>query len=89
MGAAAQFDRIALAGAGIAHREHAHFIAVFLAEQRHRPRFNRIVRAHQPGDDFLIAAHFGVHFGLDCSDIVGGQRGGLREVEPQPVWRDQ
>ena len=42
VGAAAQLDRI-VAVLAAAHRQHAHFVAIFLAEQRHRARLDGVV----------------------------------------------
>ena len=90
MGAAAQFDRVAApACASATHRKHANFVAIFLAEQRHCARLDRVVRAHQAGADGFVGADFGVHLGLDRGDILIGQRLGMREVEAQAVFGDQ
>ena len=88
MGAAAQFDRVGLVRHA-AHAQHAHFIAILFTEQRHRARFDCIVRAHQPGHDRIVGADFRVHFGLDRGNVLSGQRRRVRKVEPQAVRRDQ
>ena len=70
MRAAAQLHREGAPSAGSTHAEHTHFIAVLLAEQRHRACFDRLVRAHQPGGNFLVAAQLRVHLRLDCSNVL-------------------
>ena len=53
MRAAAQLDRIFLA-VGAAHRQHAHFVAVLLAEQRHGAGGDRLLGRHQPRVDRAV-----------------------------------
>src|SRR3546814_16261416 len=48
-------DRLVIA-AGAPHRDDAHFIAVFLAEQRHRAFGDRLVGGHQPRLDSVVLA---------------------------------
>ena len=88
VGAAAQLDRI-VGVAVAAHRQHAHLVAIFLAEQRHRARGNRLVGGHQPRRDRLVGADLGIHLGLDRVDLLARQRLGVREIEPEMVGRDQ
>ena len=88
MRAAAQFDREVLFGQP-AHAEHADFVTILLAEQRHRARLDRFFGRHQPRRDRLIGADFGVHFGFNRRNVLGSQSGRLREIETQPVGRDQ
>ena len=91
MRAAAQFDRIGLRaphGIRAAHAQHAHLIAVFLAEQRHGPGGNGIFGAHQTRRHRRVGEDLGVHFILDCRDILGGERRRVREVEAQPLGRN-
>ena len=45
MGAAAQLDRVGPAVLALAHRDHAHLVAVLLAEQRHGAGADRLVAA--------------------------------------------
>ena len=69
MRAAAQFERIDRpAGAmGIAaHRHDAHFIAIFLAEQRHGAFGDRLIDAHQARGDRVILLD---DFIGDCLDL--------------------
>ena len=85
MGAAAEFDRIGIAS----HRQHAHFVAVFLAKQRHRACCHGIVGRHQPGRDRLVGANLGVHFGFDHGYVFGAESDRVREIEPEAVSGDQ
>ncbi len=90
MDPAAQFDRIiALALALCAHRQHADFLAIFLAEQRQRACRYRIVRSHQPGLDCLVSADLGVYLSLDRGDFLACERLGMREIEAETVVRNQ
>ena len=70
-------------------RQHTHLVAIFLAEQRHGARRDRLVRGHQPGRDRLVAADLRVHVGFDLLDLLARQRLGVREVEAEIVGRDQ
>ena len=72
-----------------AHRHHAHLVAVFLAEQRARAGRTRVVERHQPRGHRRILQHDLVGDVLDLLDLVRRHRLGMREVEPQPVGRDQ
>ena len=55
MRAAAQLDRII--GIGVAaHREHPDLVAIFFAEQRHRPGLDRLIGSHQPRRHRLVRA---------------------------------
>src|SRR5690606_20742179 len=72
-----------------AHREHPHLFAVLLAEQRHRPGRDRVIRAHQPGDDLFVVAYLSIHHGLDVGDLFRAERLRVREIEPQPVFGDE
>ena len=85
MGAAAQFDRIGLP-ADRPSKARALHRRIF-----HRTAPSRLLRWRRRGSSagwpLLVAADFGVHFGLDRSDIVRGD-GRVREIEAQPVRRD-
>ena len=91
MRAAAELDRPAQrVAAALSHGDHAHLVAVFLAEQRARPGSDaRRRRAHQPGGHRRILQHDIVGDVLDALDLAGRHRLGMGEVEPQPVGRDQ
>ena len=75
--------------AALAHRDDAHLVAVFLAEQRRAPEATRVVERHQPRGDRRVLQHDVVGHVLDPLELVGGHRLGMREVEAQPVGRDQ
>ena len=82
VGAAAQF------GGKIAHAQHPHPVAVFLAEQRHGASGHRFVRGHErvsPG----VGANLGVDQALDRLQLFRGHRFKMGEVEAQPGGIDQ
>ncbi len=93
MRAAAKFDRIGLAGLrafdGLAHRHDADFIAVFLAEQRHRAFGDRIVDAHQAGRDGCVLQDDDIGHLLDLSQLFRRHRLRMRDVETQALGRHQ
>ena len=94
MRAAAQLDRPAerIAAAAVrilAHRHDAHLVAVFLAEQRARAGGARVVERHQPRRHRRVLQHIVVGDVLDPLDLLGRHRLRMREVEAQPVGRDQ
>src|SRR6185436_10471260 len=49
--------RRTLAGLADAHRDDAHFLAVFFAEQGARPRLPRVLECHQSGLDGCVLQH--------------------------------
>ena len=73
----------------IAHAQHAHVFLVFLAEQRDRAFRHRRVVGHLAGFRGRVPADFGVHEPLDLLQLIGGDRLEVREVEAQPIGRDQ
>ena len=73
----------------LAHRHHAHLVAVFLAEQRARAGRDGVVDRHQPRGDGRILQHDVVGDVLDLFQFLRRDRLGMREVETQPVGRDQ
>ena len=81
--AAAQFGR------GLAHAQHAHAIAVLLAEQRHRAEIQRFLHVHVVHFGRMVVADFGVHPALDLGQLAGTERSEMGEVEAQTVGRDQ
>ncbi|EGO96301.1 hypothetical protein APM_0875 [Acidiphilium sp. PM] len=90
MGAAAQLDRIGRpAGIAGAHRDDAHLIAVFLAEQGHRAALDRFIGRHEPGFDRGVLADAGVDLALDGAEFRSRHRAGLGDVEAQAVRRVQ
>ena len=75
MGAAAQFDRPAERVAArvarhLAHRDDAHLVAVFLAEQRAGAGLAGIVHRHQARGDFVVFQHDIVGDVLDAAQFV-------------------
>ncbi len=94
MGAAAQFDRpaervAAVLARGPAHRNHAHLVAVFFAEQRARPGVAGVVDRHQPRGDLVVFQHHIVGDILDPAQLFRRDRLWMNEVEAQPVRRHQ
>ena len=81
--AAAQFD----AEAG--DRHDAHGLPVFFAEERHRAALDRVFGALHVGRHRRIAIDLIVDDALDLAALVLGERLRVREVEPQPIGRDE
>ncbi len=82
MGAAAQFHRpaqrvAAVLPVGLAHRHHAHLVAIFF------------VHRHQPRRDLVILQHHGIGDILDAAQFVRRDRLGMHKVEAQAVRRHQ
>ena len=69
--------------------QHAHGVAVFLAEQRHGAALDRVVIGHDLRHGGLIGQDLGIDDGFHASDLLGGQRRVLREVETGLVGIDQ
>ena len=95
MGAAAEFQRIGLLVRALArtvelaHRDHAHLVAVFLAKQRLRAKTTSIVGGHDARFHRRILADEIVHLGFDLRDFLGRHRLVMAEIEAQPVMRVQ
>ena len=93
MGAAAEFDRVGLVLARTPnagpHGDHANLIPVFFAEERHRPRFNRLVHRHQACRDRRILDDDLVGHGFHLSQFVSTDRLGVRDVEAQAIGRNE
>ncbi len=92
MGAAAELDRKGARSdvdRRMAHGDDAHFIAVFLAEQRARAGANGLVLPHQPRLDRRIVLHHRIGDLLDGGDLFLAQGLWMGEVEAQPVGRDE
>ena len=94
MSAAAQLHRpaervAALLARALAHRYHAHLVAIFFAEQSTRPGFAGVIHRHQPRGDLVILEHHVVGDILDAAQLVGRDRLRMHEVEAQPVRRHQ
>ncbi len=81
--AAAQFH------AETGHRHDAHRVAVFLAEQRRRAGCDRFVGGLQLGLNRRVPPDLLVDDRFDLAQLLGGERGVVGEVEPQPVGRHQ
>ena len=67
MGAAAQFDRIGLFGFVeiVAHGQHAHFVAIFFAEQGFGARGDGLIGGHQAGGGVGILPDHFIDLGFD------------------------
>src|SRR5690606_34075003 len=83
VGAAAQL------GGELAELEHPYRIAVLLAEQRHGAAVDGLVVTHMLDMGGRIGADLLVHQPLDLGQLLGPDRLEMREVEAQPVGRDQ
>ncbi len=73
----------------LAHGEHAHLVAIFLAEQRFGAGRDRLVGRHQPRGGIGILADHGVDLGLDALQLFRRHRLGMAEIEAQPLGRHQ
>ena len=82
VGAAAEFAREA-------DIQHAHGVAVFLAEQRHGAALDRVVIGHDLRHGGLVGQDLSIDDGFHAGDLLGGQRRVLREVETGLVGIDQ
>ena len=95
MGAAAQFQRIGVAVRALAravlhaHRDDAHFLAVFLTKERLRAQGAGIVGGHDAGVDGAVLPDEGVHFSLNLRQFRRRHAGGMAEVKAQTVRRVQ
>ena len=69
----------------MAHADHAHFLAIFLAEQRHGAGFHRRFRCHQPRDHLGIFANAGIHLGLHPGEFFGVHGLIVRNIKTQPI----
>ena len=91
MRAAAQFDGIGFVGVRIlAHGQHAHFVAVFFAEQRFRARTRSPDRsasaACETSEFWRMTALTSC---LDALEFVRRHGFGMAEIEAQPIGRDE
>ena len=57
-------------GREVAHAEHAHLVAVLLAEQRHRTGLDRVVVFHEPRLDRVVGADRAVDQRFDGADFL-------------------
>src|SRR5262249_29056646 len=94
-GTAAQFDRPAQSVAAargcriFAHRNDAHLVAVFFAEQGASAGGDSVVTAHQPRDHRAVLQNEVIGDVFDALDLLAADCLWMREVEAQPVRRDQ
>ena len=90
MGAAAQFDRIGFRLLEIvAHGEHAHFVAIFLAEQASAPAsiaWSVGISRVEVSEFWRITSFTWASMRSSSSGVTGL---GWREIEAQPLGRDQ
>ena len=71
------------------HADDPDLVAVFLAEERARPGFARVVEAHQPRRHVGVLQHDAIGDVLDRGQLVGRDRLRMGEVEAQPLGRDE
>jgi hypothetical protein len=69
--------------------EHAHLVAVLLAEQHHRAELLRLVDRHHPRVRRMVLQDLGVDELLDLPDLLVGQRRVVHEVEAGAVGVDE
>ena len=81
--AAAQLERV------LAGFEHAHDVAVLVAEERDGARRLGLAFRGLVGADAVVREHLAVREILDLLDLLGRDRVVVAEVEPQPVGRDE
>ena len=74
---------------GAAHRDDADFVAIFFAKQRAGAGGDRLFLRHQARVDRRVVLHDFVAEPLDLGQIFLGHRLGMREVETQPIRRDE
>jgi hypothetical protein len=69
--------------------QHAHFVAVFLAEEHHRARPLRFLDRHDACLGRGIGKNLVIDEVLDTTNLVGGHRRIVREVEARLLGIDQ
>src|SRR5260221_462848 len=69
--------------------EHAHLVAVLLAEEHHRAQLLRVVDGHDARRRRLVPQDLGVHQVLDTADLLRGHGRVVAEVEARLVRVDQ
>ena len=95
MRAAAELDReMLVTRAGdllgiVAHRDDAHLVAVFLAEEGERALLHRALGSHEARRHLGVLADAGINLMLDRGDILRRQRARIGEIEAQPVGCDE
>ncbi len=83
VGAAAEF------GGVVADLDHADGFAVLVPEERQRPHLLRVLLAGHGGGHRVVVDEPAVDLGLDLRQLLGGDLGEVREVEPKPARLDQ
>ncbi len=73
----------------VGDRDHADFVTVLLAKERHGAGVDRRAKFHFLGHDFLVLKHVLVHQNLDVEQVLRVERRVVREVKAQPVGRHQ
>ena len=73
----------------LTHAQHAHVLLVFLAEEGNGARGNGRVVSHLVGLGRRVAADLDIHEALDLAQLIGRDGLEMREVEAQPIGRDQ
>ena len=86
MRAAAKFHAHALV---LAEADHAHHVAVLLAEERHRAFGHGPLVGGPAGVHRVIGQDDGVGVALDVGELVRSQRLVVGEIEAQTFGRDQ
>src|SRR5579875_623674 len=82
MRAATQFDTAA-------HRYYAHQVIVFLAKERHRARFQRILQGHDVSMNGEIGPNPTINLRVDLRQFRRGERARTAEVEAQALRLDE
>src|SRR6185312_4041591 len=73
----------------ISDAQHANVLVVFLTEERHRAGGDRVLVSHELRLRRRIETDLRVHRSLDGSQLPRCDRLEMREIEPQPVGRNQ
>ena len=71
-----------------AHLDHAHDLAVLLAEEGHRAKALRLIERRDHGPHGVVARDPLVDLVLDVTQLLRRERGAVAEVEAQLVWAD-
>ena len=71
------------------NRDDPHPVAVFLAEERHRPRRHRFLRRSLFGDDRRVAVNLLVDDLFELQHLLARDGRGMDEVESQTIGRHQ
>ena len=71
------------------HRDDAHLVAVFLAEERHRAGGDRLLRRLHVGLHGRVLQHLLVDDPLDLEELLAREGAEVDEVEAQAIGRDE